>query len=148
MPTIKITIEVPEGADVSVDHESDKPDAELTPTVGTVSSLRVPGSVARYWRSYLSDNGRALYGAAAAIERRDGPGYTLEDIAVEMGKGYSSAQSIHRTTGRSARRWKNENRLDAPVRLEWIEYQWDESKKGMRTHYQLPSGVADEIAAL
>jgi len=37
--------------------------------------------VERYWSEYLSDNGRSLYRAAAELERAQGPGYTLGDIA-------------------------------------------------------------------
>jgi hypothetical protein len=143
MPTITITIDVPDGTAVSVDNA---PDEELTPEAGTVTEKVLPGGVERYYRSYLSDNGRELYEAAAAIERESGPGYTLNDIAERMGREYESAQSIHRTTGRSARRWRDDTDTEAPIRLEWMDYTWDESEGGMRTSYRLPEGVADEIA--
>lgn len=142
MPTITITIDVPEGATVTVQGS---PDEELTPEAGTVSSKQLPGAVERYWRSYLSDNGRELYAAAAAIEAETDEQFTLEDVAERMGREYASAQSVHRTTGRSARRWRQDTDTEPPIRLEWIEYQHDESRGGMRTHYKLPAGVADEI---
>ncbi|HEV2999988.1 MAG TPA: hypothetical protein VGW75_04535 [Solirubrobacteraceae bacterium] len=145
LPTITITIDVPEGAAVDV---GGLPAEELSPEAGTVQTKMVPGGVERYWRGYLSDNGRELYGAAAAIEREIGIGYTLADIAERMGRKYASAQSIHRTTGRSARKWKDDTGTEAPIRLEWIEYEWDESEGGMRTQYRLPEGVADEIGEL
>jgi hypothetical protein len=50
--------------------------------------------VERYWSEYLSDNGRSLYRAAAELERAQGPGHTLGDIADHMGIAYASAQSI------------------------------------------------------
>ena len=143
MPTITIKIDVPEGAGVSIDGA---PDEALTPEAGSVTSKVLPGAVQKYWKSYLSDNGRELYGAAAAIERESGPGYTLNDVAARMGREYGSAQSIHRTTGRSARKWKDDTGTDAPIRLEWIDYSWDDAEQGMRTSYRLPGGVADEIA--
>jgi hypothetical protein len=145
MPTITIRIEVPDGFTVAVDEA---PDEELTPEAGSVSSKQLPDAVERYWNDYLSNNGRELYGAAAGVERDRGPGYTLEDIAQQMGREYASAQSIHRTTGRSARRWKDDTGTEAPIRLEWTQYEWEENSGGMRTHYQLPPGVADRIDAL
>ena len=148
MPTITITIEVPDAADVSVSGASDaEPDEELTPAAGTPASKQLPGAVEKYWK-YLSDNGRALYSAAAAVERESGPGFTLNDVAEKMDRQYTSAQSIHRTTGRSARKWKDDTGTDAPIRLEWMEYNWDDSEQGMRTSYRLPEGVADKIATL
>jgi hypothetical protein len=143
MPTITITINVPNGTTVNVDTE---PDESLTPDAGSVTSKQLPGAVKRYWESYLSDNGRSLYGAAAAIEREQGRGFTLVDIADRMGRPYPSAQSIHRTTGRSARKWKEDSGTEPPIRLEVQDYSWDDSASGWRTSYQLPDGVADEIA--
>jgi hypothetical protein len=141
MPTITITLDVPHGTTVSV---RESPDQELTPEAGTVSSKQLSGAVQRYWNSYLSDNGRELYAAAAAIEAETGEQFTLEDVADRMGREYASAQSVHRTTGRSARRWRQDIGSEPPVRLDWVDYQ-RESNGGMRTHYRLPAGVADEI---
>lgn len=142
MPTITITIELPEGSTVSADTA---PDEELSPEAGTVSSKSMPGGETEYFHDYLSDNGRELYRAAAQVERDSGPGYTLDDVAEQMGRKYGSAQSIHRTTGRSARKWKDDTGTEAPIRLEWVEYEWDQSQRGMRTSYRLPEGVAEEI---
>lgn len=142
--TITITINVPDGATVDL---AGLPDEELSPEAGTVTSKEMPDGVERYWRSYLSDNGRELYGAAASLERESGPGYTLNDVATRMGREYGSAQSIHRTTGRSARKWKDDTGTEAPIRLEWIDYSWNDAEGGMRTTYRLPEGVAAEIAS-
>jgi hypothetical protein len=143
MPSITVRIDFPDGAAVTVDQG---PDEMLSPEAGAVESTSRRESVERYWRSYLSHNGRELYGAAAAIERESGPGFTLNDVAERMGREYPSAQSIHRTTGRSARKWKEDTGTEAPIRFEWIDYQWDESEAGMRTSYRLPEGIADEVA--
>jgi hypothetical protein len=64
-----------------------------------------------------------------------------------MGREYGSAQSIHRTTGRSARKWKDETDTEAPVRLVFVDYTWVGSEHGMRTSYCLPEGVAGQIAS-
>ena len=144
MPTITITINVPEGSTVTTE---DAPDEALSPEAGTVTSKILPGAVQRYWDSYLSNNGRELYGAAAAVEFESGTGFTLNDVADRMEREYASAQSIHRTTGRSARKWKDDTGTEAPIRLEWLDYSWDDEEGGMRTSYRLPEGVADEIAS-
>lgn len=143
MPTITVRIDVPEGSTVTTEEG---PDETLSQEAGTVETKTIPGGVERYWRSYLSDNGRACYGAAAKIERESGPGYTLNDVAEQMDRKYESVLSIHRTTGRSARKFKDDTGADAPIRLDWMEYEWNDSEGGMRTSYGLPEGVADEIA--
>ncbi len=109
---------------------------------------RDPEEVERYFRHYLSDNGRKLYAAAARIEQHRGPGYTLSDIAANLSLEYGSALSIHRTSGRSARRWKAETGTEAPIQLVWIGYDWVDEEQGMRTRYQLPPGVTEVIARL
>lgn len=144
MPTITIQIEVPEGSTVT----TDPPDDALTPEAGTVTSKAIPGGVEKYFRMYLSDNGRAVFRAAAAVERESGQGYTFDDIAARLSRTHSSTLSLHRTTGRSARKWRDDTGTEAPIRLEWIDYEWDESQEGMRTTYRLPDGLADQIAAL
>ncbi len=102
-------------------------------------------AVERYWREYLSDNARKIYGAAARIENFRGPGYTLEDIAQNLSLDYESVRSIHRTSGRTAKVWREETGTDEPIRLIDCDYEWDEAHEGMRTTYQLPPGVADAI---
>ena len=103
--------------------------------------------VERYW-SALSDNGRAIFGAAAAIESEHGPGYTLEDIAEHLDLDYESVRSMHRSTGRTAKAWRRDSGTEEPIRLEWERYDWDESRGGRRTSYRLPSGVADLVNEL
>lgn len=142
MPTITITINVPDGATINVEES---PDEGLTPEAGTLRPAS--DTVERYWRTYLSANGRQLYGGAADVERTDGPGYTLGDVAKRIDRKYTTAQSIHRTTGRSARKWKDDTGTEAPIQLEWMEYEWDEEEQGRRTTYRLPNGVADLIAS-
>lgn len=143
MPTITVRIDVPAGSTITTEEG---PEETQSQEGGTVVTKTVPGGAERYWRSYLSDNGRELYGAAAEIERESGPGYTLNDVAERMGRKYESVLSIHRTTGRSARKYKDDTGADAPIRLDWMDYEWVESEGGKRTSYGLPEGIADEIA--
>jgi hypothetical protein len=136
MPTITITLDVPEGTTATVAGG-----AQAAPQSN--GTARDPAE--RYFREYLSDNGRWLYAAAAKLERKSGVGYTLEDVAGEMGVPYKSAQSIHRTTGRAAKRWRKETGTDTPILLEDLDYDWDEQKHGRRTTYRLPEGLAAAI---
>ena len=89
-----------------------------------------------------------MWAAARGSRLRDSPGYTLNAVAEEMDIPYESAQSIHRTTGRTARRWTNDGGGEAPVRLAPMGYDWSDEHSGMRTTYALPEGVAAEIASL
>ncbi|MGO9956200.1 MAG: hypothetical protein ACLP50_09520 [Solirubrobacteraceae bacterium] len=132
MPTVVITIEIPDGASISINAAAD--------------DSRSP--VETYWSDYLSDNGRELYAAAGEVQLTKGPDFTLHDLADQMGREYASAQSIHRTTGRTEKRWKQDMGSDAPIQLIATDYTWDEEHQGNRTTYRLPDGVADEIAAL
>jgi PIN like domain len=104
--------------------------------------------IARYWREYLSRNARRVFHAAANIEIYRGPDYTLDDIAEHMSITYESARSLHRTSGRAARRWREDTGTEPPIRLDWTDYRQDDSQNGMRTTYRLPSGIADEIQLL
>ena len=99
----------------------------------------------KYWRDYLSDNARKVYGAAARIETVRGPGYTLEDIAQTLSLTYESVRSMHRTSGRTAKKWRDDTGTEEPIRLIEGEYEWSESHGGMRTAYRLPHGVAEAI---
>jgi hypothetical protein len=65
-----------------------------------------------------------------------------------MNVSYETARSLHRTTGRPAKRWTRETGEVAPIRLEDTDYKPDPNHGGWRTTYRLPAGVADEIAAL
>jgi hypothetical protein len=137
MTMITIKINVPDEFEVSVD---------ALPNGKAKAAPSAPvQDVERYWRDYLSDNGRRLYEAAAEQERSGAPGYTLHDVAKKMGVKYESAKSIHRTTGRSAKRWKRDNGTDVPIRLDCITYEWDAAHNGNRAGYRLPDGVADAI---
>lgn len=144
MPTITVKIEVPEGASVRTEEG---PGETLSPQADPATPQAVSDGVERYW-CYLSENGRELYSAAAAIEQEAGPGFTLDDLAERMGRNYERARSFHRTTGRSARKWRDDTGADAPIELKKMRYEWDESEGGMRWRYRLPDDVASKIAAL
>jgi len=137
MPTIEFKLTVPEGTKVTI--------------VGAQGATMVPEDIARedsierYWRDYLSDNGRKVYGAAARIETFQGAGYTLEDVAQNLSITYESVRSMHRTSGRTARKWREDNGTEAPIRLIEGQYEWSDAHGGMRTAYSLPPGVADAI---
>lgn len=137
MQTITISIAVPDDATVTVDQKG---------AASTTSSVRSTEEIERYFRDYLSDNGRKLYQAAARIERQQqGGGYTLGDLAANLSIDYTSAQSFHRTSGRSARKWHDDTATEAPIVLEDLTYSWVDKENGMRTSYQLPPGVAEVI---
>lgn len=131
-----LLIEIPDGAQVTVDTTG--------PALSTEPS-DAAASVERYWRDYLSDNGRNFYGAVAAVEGSNGPGFTLNQVADEMGVSHSSALSIHRTTGRPAKRWRADTGTEAPIHLIDLEYTWFPEHNGMRTTYRLPDGIAEAI---
>lgn len=137
MPTIAIRIDIPEGSTIHVEREDD--------VATTGDYVPSPEEVQRYWEHFLSDNGRSLYRAAAEVEQSRGPGFTLNDVANQMGLEYASAQSIHRTTGRASRKWADQSGHEGPIRLDWNDYSWDEGEHGMRTTYSLPEGIADQI---
>jgi hypothetical protein len=140
MPTVTITIEAPEGFTISVDQQ------EVGAPERAGSADRQ--AVERYFRDYLSDNGRELYRAAARREQDHGPDYTLSELASDLKIGYSSAQSMHRTSGRSARRWKAETKTEAPIQLIDTSYDYIPEEGGRRTRYRLPAGVAEIIGTL
>ena len=52
---------------------------------------------------------------------------------------------MHRTSGRSARKWRDDTGTKAPIRLEPIDYVEVDENHAERTMYQLPPGIADEI---
>ncbi|MCA1702720.1 MAG: hypothetical protein LC808_05395 [Actinobacteria bacterium] len=131
MPTITITIEVPDRADVDVQQRSSE-EAAVSPA-------------AHYWEHYLSENGRRVYHAAAEIEMNSGVGYTLEEIAEHMGVAYGSAQSMHRSTGRTAKRWRRDHGTNEPIYLDDMGYGWHQDRQGWRNSYRLPHHVAEQI---
>jgi hypothetical protein len=134
--TITLTIDIPDGSDVHLETEHDD-------AAGAVE-VPDPQQVKDYWSHYLSDNGRRLYRASAVLERHQGP-FTLSELAQAMSITYESVQSYHRTSGRSARRWRDDHNVEAPIRLDDLAYKWVAAEDGMRTTYQLPPGVADLI---
>lgn len=139
MPTVTISIDLPEGAKISINGvPADQPES-LTATVDPIET---------YWSEYLSPNGRKVFKAAARIEDHQGPGYTFEDIARNLSVTYESVKSMHRSTGRTAKRWRHEQGTDEPVKLFWVDYIWDDSHAGRRTTYRLAPGVASAILDL
>jgi hypothetical protein len=103
--------------------------------------------IGEYW-SALSDNGRSVFRAAAQIENRRGPGYTLDDIAEVLDVSVASVRSMHRSTGRTARSWRTHTGTEAPIVLVVQSYGWDAERGGNRTRYRLPPGVAEAIAKM
>jgi hypothetical protein len=141
MPTVEIRLTVPEGTNVSVITEGT--DVQKTSTE----------DVERYWLEYLSGNARQVYWAAARIEMHDGPGFTMEDIASNISQTVESVEaetvrSFHRTSGRTAKLWRDEHGTDEPIRLIEDKYTWDDDQRGMRTRYRLPPGVAEKVNAV
>jgi hypothetical protein len=141
MPTVEIRLTVPEGTSISVITE------------GTETQTTSAEDVERYWQEYLSPNARKVYWAAARIEMQDGPGFTMEDIARNISQTVESVEaetvrSFHRTSGRTAKVWRDEHGTDEPIRLIDDKYAWDEDQSGMRTRYRLPPGVAEKVNAV
>lgn len=140
MPTLELKITVPEGTTVTI--------AGLEGCLGTSVDASAEDAIGRYWRDYLSDNARRLFRAAANIEDLRGLGYTLEDIAANLSINYESVRSFQQTSGRIARKWRDDTGTPEPIRLEWDKYEEDSDHGGMRTSYHLPPGVAEAIRAL
>ncbi len=140
MPTLEIKLTVPDGTTVQV--------AGLGGLgVSVAESLENP--VERYFNDYLSNNGRKVFGAAARIEDfRGKPGFTLEDLAANLSVDYETVKSWHRTTGRAAKRWRNETGTQEPIRFDWIDYKEFDDGAGERTAYRLPQNVAEIIQPL
>jgi hypothetical protein len=94
---------------------------------------------------------------AERIELFSGPGYSLADIAANISQTEDSVRvetlrSQHRTSGRSAKRWREENGTDAPIRLIGT---WDDEAQHYRhlgrrspALYGLPPGVAERLDAI
>ncbi len=103
--------------------------------------------VRRYW-TYLSPNGRLIHRTAALLELEKGGSYTQEEIAAQLGIGYGTVRSFHRTSGRSARKWTDDTGSEAPVRLEKTGDYDTLDGGGWRTKYAMPEGVAAIVAQL
>jgi hypothetical protein len=137
----EITITVPDGTTVKFVRSNG---AELA----IVGGAEPADAVERYFREYLSSNGRKVYAAAARIELFSGPGYSLQDIASNISQTYESVRvetvrSQHRTSGRTAKRWRTENGTEAPIRLIGV---WDD--EAQHYNYELPPGVAERLDAI
>ncbi len=140
MPIIEIKLNVPEGTTVEIKGMEGLP--SLAP--GSADDL-----VRRYFTKYLSNNGRKVFGAAARIEDFQGrPGFTFEDLASNLNVTYETVKSWHRTSGRSAKRWREETGTQEPIRFDWIAYGDVAPGGGERTMYRLPRNVADVIRDL
>ncbi|HEU4905227.1 MAG TPA: hypothetical protein VFT19_03825 [Solirubrobacterales bacterium] len=120
---------------------------ESSRVAGKLSPRLDANRVSEYWLA-LSENGRKVFGAASTIERERGPGYTFDDIGEVLDLPYESVKSMHRSTGRTARRWRLNTGTEEPIRLEPEDYGWDDSREGNRTTYRLPVGVADVVHEL
>lgn len=147
MPEITIRITVPEGATVEVEREeSSTTTAPAGPEEdGTEDEPSPPTNedIEPYW-SRLSDNGREYYRAAAEIERRQGT-FTMHEVAELIGREVESARSMHRSTGRTARKWREDMHRDPPIEI--LSYEEYDPAKGYGV-YTLPEGVAGAIKTL
>jgi hypothetical protein len=137
----EITIRVPDGTTIKFVG----PDGAEIAVAGGIEQADV---VERYFRDYLSPNARKVYAAAARIELFSGPGYTLQDIAANISQTYESVRvetvrSQHRTSGRTAKRWRDESGTEAPIRLIGT---WDDETQ--QNSYRLPPGVAERLDAI
>ncbi|MGH3430161.1 MAG: hypothetical protein ACRDQZ_21765 [Mycobacteriales bacterium] len=141
MSIMTISLDLPEGTRVSIKGVEG---ATITPGQDT----DILDLIQKYWDDYLSNNGRRIFETAARIEHDHGPGYSLEDIAQTLGLDYESVKSMHRSTGRTKKRWEREQSTEAPIQLEWETYDWEDSSQGQRTRYHLPDDVAGAILAL
>jgi hypothetical protein len=134
MGQIKIIIEVPDNATVSVEAP------ELGP--GTNGSGPDEEQVQKYWE-FLTENGRTLYGAMATQERENGP-FTFEEIADRLGVPLESVHAYNRNAGRGAGMWRKETGTEAPIKPIPQGYLAGRRRKVFR----LPDGVAEVIASL
>ncbi len=136
---VRLIFEIPEG--VSVKIEGLEPSA-VAPDISPADAVR------DYWRHYLSGNSCKVFRAAAAIEGLNGPGFTLEDVATNLRMPYATVRSLHRTSGRAAKKWREEKGIEVPVRLDEVDYPETPNGVGRRTRYRLPDGVRELIIAL
>jgi len=140
MPTLELKLTVPDGTTVHV-RGLDAPEVTVAPVV--------EDPVRRYFADYLSNNGRKVYGAAARIEDFKGrPGFTLDDLAKNLNVDYETVKSWHRTTGRAAKRWRQDTGTEEPIRFDWHDYREVNPGAGQRTAYRLPETVAEAIRNL
>ena len=144
-PQSKITLIVPKGTSVTIIED------DGTGEVAAPAGLQAPPreEVERYWREFLSESGKKIFATAALIERQEGPGFTLDQIAANRSIDYESAKAWHRNAGRTAKRWREETGAREPIRLEDLgEYGWRAEYQGDRTAYRLSPGVRDLVLDL
>jgi hypothetical protein len=139
MQTVKIELTVPDGTNVVI--------TGLPVETQNSSGSAETAAFKEYWNR-LSKNGQMVFRAAAELEENSGVGYSLEDIADHLGAAYESVRSMHRTSGRSARKWRKDTGTDEPIKLECLDYKWDGSRGGMRSTYELSAGAAHAIKKL
>jgi hypothetical protein len=133
MAQITITIDIPDAAtvDVSSDTAGEQPEVDEQ-------------QVRAYWLA-LSENARKVFGGAAKLEVKHGPGYTLHEIADETGEPYEAVKSYHRNSGRTARVWRRDQGSEPAFGLLAIGH--DPAYPG-QSKYRLPEGVAEIVASL
>lgn len=140
MPILEIKLNLPEGTTVEISGLGE---------VAAPKSVSADDGIRRYFNEYLSNNGRKVFSAAARIEDfRGRPGFTFEDLAANLSVNYESVKSWHRTSGRSAKRWRRETGTQEPIRFDWIAYGDVAPGGGERTMYRLPEQVAEVIRDL
>jgi hypothetical protein len=140
MPILEIKLTLPEGTKVEIAGLED-----LASEEGNAGDE----AIRHYFNEYLSNNGRKVFGAAARIEDFHGrPGFTLDDVAANLSVTYETVKSWHRTTGRSAKRWRRERGRTEPIRFEWIDYSPVDDAGAQRTIYRLPAHVVEVIRDL
>lgn len=140
MPILEIKLNIPAGTTVEISGLGE---------LGSPAPDSDEDKICRYFTEYLSNNGRKVFGAAARIEDFQGrPGFTFEDLAANLSVTYETVKSWHRTSGRSAKRWRQETGTQEPIRFDWVAYDDVAPGGGERTMYQLPEHVAGVIRDL
>lgn len=132
MPTITIEITYPNDTDVQV----------RTPQG---ASAPEESNEYTYFHDYLKDNGRGVFTSAAHLDTQSDEPYTLEQIAEHKDLRYASVLSMHRSTGRTAKVWRRDWNVDAPIVLVEQGHVLNEETQTWRKTYRLPEGVAELI---
>jgi hypothetical protein len=130
---ISLTIHLPDGVELA------------TPAVRTTEQP-VDDPFEVFWRE-LGLMAKKMFHAAALIETSRGPGYTFEEIALEMGEGQASVLAYHRNSSRTGRWWEQNYGAPSPIRFENIDPVYDKSG-AKRQRVRLPQGVAEMILDL
>jgi hypothetical protein len=135
---ISLTIHLPDGVELAspVVKTTEHP-AEGIPDVDPVD---------RFWRE-IGPMAKELFRAAALIETTTGPGYTFEDIAFKMGVDHSSVLAFNRNAGRTSTWWERTTGTPPPIRLEELDYVYDDSG-AKRMRVKLVPELAERILDL